>query len=687
MCVCSLKSTWRRHTLALLLLIAVGVAIYSNSLRGSFVFDDLPNIVNNPAVHAESLSPHVLLTAAFGSPLHGRPLANLSFALNYYWNGLDVTSYHVVNIVIHIANAMLVYAIALMLMRRTDQRSDHADLTLVLLALFAALVFVAHPVQTQSVTYIVQRMNSLAVLFYLAALLLYLKGRMRQDVVRRGACWAGALLAWLLALCCKENAATLPLLILLYEWYFHWIFNLGQLRRYALPLTAALLVFALVGLVYTGFQPWAQLQEGYLTRDFTLDQRLMTQPRVVVGYLGVLLLPLQSQLNLTPHVVTSTSLLQPLTTLPSLLLLTGLLGVAIWFARQWPLASFCVLWFFLHLAIESTIFPLEMAYQHRLYLPLVGVVILLAACVLRPAYDRSPSVTIAVAVVLISCLALGSYRRNQLFDNPLNVWSDVVQKSPGDYRAYYNRATWFAVLNEHQHAVDDYTACIRLREDHAVALANRAVSYQALEQPDFALQDFSQAIKLAPNNPSTHMNLANLLARQDRFDEAMAAYAEALRLEPEYAAAYFNRGIVRLRANQFIPAALDFTRAIEIDPTYVEAWYSRGLCAMQLRQTEGAVNDFSQAIQLRSDYLDAYIRRATVLGRMGQLFAARRDLGAAIKLSPRDPKLYNRRAVMYYSDQKYNEAWDDIRRCQELGGVPQKEFIRDLEAAAGRSGG
>jgi len=239
-------------------------------------------------------------------------------------------------------------------------------------SLFAALLFICHPIQTQSVTYIVQRMTSMAGMFYLLSFVLYIQGRLSPGYPRF-IYFGGMVLSYLLGVFSKENAAILPFFIALYEFYF---FQKGELtprnKKTVLGLVLSLLILGGIGFFIWG-QRYIQVTiEGYQTRTFTMAERVLTQSRIVLYYLTLLIYPYPSRLNLDYDFPISRSILDPPTTLISILIIAGLIGYSIWTAKKRPLLSFFILWYFGNLLIESSIFPLEMVFEHRLYLPSIG---------------------------------------------------------------------------------------------------------------------------------------------------------------------------------------------------------------------------------------------------------------------------------------------------------------------------
>jgi hypothetical protein len=342
-----------------------------NTFNSPFIFDDFQNILLNPHIRMTSITPEGI-AEAFKGPCMTRPLANLSFALNYYFGQYNVQGYHLVNIIIHILNGILLY----LLFKATlsisnsstfiDQRKteNHPPDYFPVIPFLAALLWLVHPLHTQSVTYIVQRMNSMAAMFYMLSLLLYIKGRMKQNSKtdrrdHKGATgnqrlyFAGCLLSGILAAGSKETVATLPFFIFLYEWYFFQDLNPAWAKRHFKWLGCAFILFAVMAAVF----------------DFTLNQRVLTQFRVVVYFISLLFYPNPGRLNLDYNFSLSDSLFDPIATLFSLCVIIGLVWLAVYTAKKNRLLSFGIFWFLGNLVIESSLIALEIIYEHRTYLP------------------------------------------------------------------------------------------------------------------------------------------------------------------------------------------------------------------------------------------------------------------------------------------------------------------------------
>jgi hypothetical protein len=372
-----------RHLIAIALIAGVALVAYSNTFHVPFHFDDRPNIIENPNVQVK-----IFTWDGLGRLIKNtytvsiRVFSYFTLALNYYFGGFNVFGYHLVNFFIHIASGIFLYWFLLLTFNLPSLREKYGPISYKV-ALFSSLIFIAHPIQTQSVTYIVQRMASMSGMFYLLSLVLYIKGRLSTGGPRVFY-FGGMVSSYLLGVFSKENVAILPLFICLYEFYFFQKFDLTPRGKNILfALIGALLVLGAFGFAILGKRYIDVTIESYQERPFTMLERVLTQSRVVLYYLTLLAFPHPSRLNLDYDFPISKTILDPPTTLISILIIAGLIGYSIWTAKKRPILSFCILWYFGNLVIESSIFPLEMVYEHRLYLPAVGPFVLFSLLVIR----------------------------------------------------------------------------------------------------------------------------------------------------------------------------------------------------------------------------------------------------------------------------------------------------------------
>lgn len=541
----------------LIVIVIVGFLTYSNSLFSPFLFDDYPNIVDNPDIKISDLSFNELDPIFNGSSVNRRPIAYLTFSLNYYFSGLNVLSYHVTNIVIHILTAIFTYIFIWLTYKNIFVDSGRIRG----LALLATLLWLVHPVQIQSVTYIVQRMNSLAAMFIMAALSFYVYARLySRNVSQKRVLFFVVLLCWLLGVGSKETAYILPMLIFIYE----VIILKTKIRRIHFLL---FLFFCAAGVaVYFRdiFSFWNSLHLDYHFRNFSMSERLMTETRVVIFYLSLIVLPLPSRLNLQHDFSVSHSLVDPITTGAAVILLIFFLLVAFFLRKKLQLVSFAIFWFLVGLLIESTLIPLELVFEHRLYLPSIGICMLTGYLAAVPKqYTRT---SCFVAVGLIAVLSLLTVQRNQSWQTKLSLTYDTVMKSPRLARAYGAYAQALFELGLYNESITALNEAVRLEPDNVDAYVMLGLVYEQLNKEQIAILFLIQALQKDPNNKKAYNNLGLLFYKSGDYQKAEDHLKRAVTLDPNYIQAWFNLALVYQRVTKSMQAESCLLKAHNLAP-------------------------------------------------------------------------------------------------------------------------
>ena len=560
-----MKPSWKSKVpaaAALAALLALIVLLYRPTLDGGWNFDDLSHIVNNPAIRLDSLSPSDLARATTG-PLKNRPLAYLSFALDYWRAGItpEARAFHVTNLCLHLAAVISAWFFLRALLAAPVFGLPWPRAA----ALLCTAVFGLHPVQFQSVAYVVQRMNLLAGLFTLVAAGLWLWGRSR-DGRRRAAGFAGAIIAAALGLLCKETTAALTLLIPALDLCLSGLDPREWLLRRKLWL-AALAAVALIGgaALFIG----GNALSGYARRDFTPSQRLLTQPRVILWYAGVWMFPAPARLSLEHDFPVSRSPFAPLDTLPAAAALLVLTAAALVYARRAPLLCLGWLWFVGGLALESSILPLEMVFEHRLYLPGIGLCLCAADLLRRVRPGRAHA---ALVLVLVGLVAASSFARARAWHSDLAVWRDAAAKAPAVSRPW----------------------------------ANLCAVYFSRGDPDRAVAACQVAARRNPRDANAWFNLGLVRNSQDEFEAADEAFSRAIAQKPEWAEAFYQRGRVRARLGR-PEAEADLARATSIAPADPVYWYQLAAVLLAQKKTDAGRQALAQARQ-NLNHADADLR-------------------------------------------------------------------------------
>jgi len=513
-----------------------------------------------------------------GKPRH-RLLPNISFAVNYYLGRYNVPGYHLVNILIHLIVGILLFFFIKTTLKILPGRTGISKNS-ILIPFFAALLWLVHPVNTEAVTYVCQRMTSMAAMFYILAMLLYVKGRLSirsRKKSKPAMFFVGCTISGLCAVASKENAATLPLFILLYEWFFFQdLKNIWTKKRIAWGLIAMVL-FSIIALAYLGENPVNRIMAGYTRRDFTLPQRVMTEFRVVIYYISLFLFPFPGRLTLEHDYPLSHSLIDPWTTILSLAAIICLLGLAIKMAKKDRLVSFCILWFFGNLVIESSVIGIEIIFEHRNYLPYMMFCLLFVLMVFRLVKNRP--VAIGLLCAITATASVWTFERNTCWQNELTFYQDCVNKAPGKLRPLNNLATTLAMQGRLKAAIPLFLKILETDPEYIKAynsLGNILVRQNKIEK---ALNYYIKALMIPPDKvsynitdlASVHFNLASVLLSRQMADEAVYHYKEGLKLDPNNAEAHFLIGKALMEQKKFAEAARQFKKALRLNPGLEDA--------------------------------------------------------------------------------------------------------------------
>ena len=601
---CSMCDTLPAIIISLLILIC-----YADTFDAAFQLDDKPGIVINQTLHIDNLSPATLRQTFFAKPSAEnqlyRPVANLTFALNWYIGGNNPAGYHLANIVLHCITSLILYLLVLRLLDTPVIRGRFDIDDTRFIAIFGTLLWALNPIQTQAVTYVVQRMAVLAALFYLLGIYFYVQIRLNQERHLRIISSIGCLLCYLLAVGSKENAIMLPVSLVLVEWVFITpSFGVVNKNR-DIPWMGIAIVLA-YGLLITAFAVSGRLNGivgGYDNRPFTMLQRMMTEARVVLWYLGLIFYPSPLRLSITHDLQMSSSLISPWTTLPAILLIASMTLAAIRRIRKNTLMGFCVLFFFLNHVVESTILPLEPIFEHRNYLPSCFLFFPVAAGVksMLDVYRQKKNILYLVLLagipLILILFGVGTHLRNDAWQTERTLWEDAIHKAPQSARPSINLAQILAKSGSPQHvdqALKLYTKSLSLRMDRndikAGVLGNMGGIYANYKQDvRSAIEFYQRSLEINPEYVQARFDLSVLLAMQGRWDAAIAEIDQII-AKGIIHENYFNlKALARLWKNQPDEALYLFKVALNIANIKTNSLVGTGasLCATgQHRQAE-----------------------------------------------------------------------------------------------------
>jgi Tfp pilus assembly protein PilF len=543
----------KKYFFTFVALLAALLIIYSNSFHGDWHFDDFSNIVNNPHTQVKSFSwPDIkYYVYDINQNRLWRPLPVLSFALNYKSGGMDVFGFHVVNFIIHYLTCVFLFLFIYNTLRLPRLKDQYENIAYPV-ALLATFFWALNPVWVTCVTYIVQRYTSMAGLFYIMSMYFYLKGRTSAHLSKRSypsiLFFILSITSGLAAMLSKENAAMLPVGILLFDLFLIQGVTNENIKKGVKISALPFLLILIIGFIYTdgfsNFLGFRDLSAGYKIRGFTMAQRLLTEPRVILFYLTLLFYPISSRLTFLYDFEVSRSVMQPWTTLPSILSILLIIGFAFYIARKRPLISFCIIFYFLNHIIEGSIFNLELIYDYRNYLPSMLLFIPFAEFIIYAidyfSYKKLIQIIVALGIAII-IFGLGdiTYSRNKIFSDDFLLWFDNIDKSPGLSRPHAMVGSIYCNYNEKEKGLKEYKKAMTLNNfgGSNVSLAlqeyNLGLLYFTEMQDDLAMDYFMKSSKTNPEHIPNYIYMAKIKLRQNKVKEAGQIIEDKFKKNPD----------------------------------------------------------------------------------------------------------------------------------------------------------
>jgi tetratricopeptide (TPR) repeat protein len=618
------------------LVVLLPLAAYLNSFGVPFVFDDLPAIVENPSIRRLSAVGEVLLpNQAGGVTTSGRPLVNLSFALNHAVSGYAVWSYHAANVVLHLAAALTFFC----LVRRTcllPTLRDRFGASAPSLATAAALLWAVHPLQTAAVTYVVQRAEALAAFFYLTTLYGFVRAvhppseaaALASDMPHRKA--RSRWLATSVAMCAagmasKEVMVSAPVIVLLFDRTFvSGSFKAAWRARSSYYVALGSTWLLLAGLVLsTGGRGGTA---GFGT-EMSSWNYLLTQSGAIVRYVGLSVWPQALVFDYGIGTVRHAAAV-----LPQLLVVTALLGATVYALVRKPALGFFGACFFAVLAPSSSIVPVitQTVAEHRMYLPLAVLAIGFAVWITR-ALGRHA--TIAVGCLSVA-FAVTTAARNRDYRSEIALWADTAEKYPVNARAHNNLGQALFRAGDIDAAVTRYRRALALQPRYPETHYNLGVALARQGHFASAIEHYETALRIEPDYPEALNNLGNALVQSGRVDEALHRYAEALRRRPNFAEAHNNWGNALLQSDRLAEARERFERALQLRPDYAEAHYNLGNTLAAAGDMVGALARYQAALTADARYAAAHVNAGNALLELKRPVEALAHYEAALAVDP-----------------------------------------------------
>jgi hypothetical protein len=512
---------------------------YRSATENSFHFDDRQNIEEVNAIHMSKFSMSGLVYAAQNSALSTRPLPSATFAVDWWRGSGRPAAFIQTNVVMHALAGIACFSLLAMIFRI----AGHGREASLLAGAIGAALWVAHPIQVQAVTYAVQRMTLMAALFVMLSMIAFLKARTGQRY--RLVWWVLCILCILGGAISKENAWMAPVFLLLLEFgvvrHGDSFFRKKKLDLVLLTMPVLVAIFVVVD-VASGTGPFSSFLNTYEHRDFTVWERLLTQPRVIAFHLSQVFWPLSERFSIAHDFVISTTMFQP----PSTVLVTAgavawvIGGVALLAVPRFRVAGFFVLFFPIALVPESSIIPLEMVFEHRMYLPSIALAGLLGySCLMLMGRGTNwqRGIGITSVLVVVALLALATDTTVARWKDDLTLWTHALGHAPNDARVHDNLSQ----------------------------------AYREADRMTEALSHARRAVELDPTMVTGAHNLGRLLHASGERREAYAMFMRALELLPGYGPAHFSLGVMYVEAGLLDEARAEFLSALAYNPSHAQA--------------------------------------------------------------------------------------------------------------------
>jgi protein O-mannosyl-transferase len=533
----------KKYVSAFILLFVFLVLVYSNSFDCSWHFDDYINIVGNSSIQITDLSWQSIqkgLYGVFDAERWQRPVSYFTFAINYYFGGFDLLGYHIVNLSIHCLTAFFLFlfvyhTLNLPLIRDQYEKNAYS------IALLSALLWAINPVQVSAVTYIVQRMASMVALFYIMAMFFYLKGRTSEIAWKRMLFFVLSFFFGALAVGTKENAAMLPISIFLFDLLLIRGITMENIKR-ALPygITAAI-AFVAIGLLYIG--DLSTINSDYQIRPFTMFERILTQPRVLVFYMSLLIYPLTSRMMLIHDIDYSKSFIEPWTTMPAIMIIILIIAAALWIVRKSPLIAYCIFFFFLNHLIEGSFIALELVFEHRNYLPSMFFFLPIGIIMINGLqyFSQKKFIFSILVIAMISLMIIQGvtvYIQNNIYKDEISLWTDNRDKAPRLHVVQQSLAASYFLAGRFDEAFNEATLALASYE--AANLTRKSKTHGMLGEYYFlkgdeegALTHYKESLRFDPTFHTGYRRIAEIMVRINRLQEAEQQIRKGLSVKPD----------------------------------------------------------------------------------------------------------------------------------------------------------
>ena len=674
-----------------LVLVAVIGLAYGNTFLNAFHFDDIPSILEKPWIRGLDKIPQFLFS------FFQRPLVILSFNINYAFSEFSVWSYHLFNIIFHVLATLLVYQLAHRVLDYLKEFSPQKGFAF--FPFYVAMIFALHPLNTQSVTYISSRSSLLVTVFYLGSLILFFKGfKTWKETGRKG--WGhflGSGICFLLGGFSKETIVTLPAMLFLFHFYF-----ISRETPKAWIATNAKWIF-LLAIPLLAFVGYKQLAAGGLLSASSAYLQpgtwFLTQTSVVpFEYFRKMLFPFNMNIDIDFPILSDW--LQSESWLGMVVL--GLF--IIFWVRISSHSSetdsleagrrcvgFGMAWILLTLLPTSSFIPLlDVAVEHRTYLPVVGFVFMFAGgfgCVRTWCKEVSPRFSFpatklvnSCAVLILLCFSIGVIIRNGDWKDEVILWTDAKKKSPNLVRPYNNVGEAYDKLGKYDEAIVEFEGALKIEPNYFFGLNNLGNIYGKQRKLPQAIGYFQRALEQKPDYSPAHYNLARAFHLTGKRQEAAESYRKAIKSNPYFEQAFYNLAYLAMELSLFDEAIQNFKKFLAMQPNHSKAHFGLGNGLMMKGHLDLALAEYRKSAQLDPQFAFPYLNMANIQMQTKNIPAAIENFEKALSINPTMPAVHLSLGMVYHQFHGNKEkALGHLKESLHLApDQPRAKFIRSL---------
>jgi len=664
-------------------ILVITLLVYLPVSRAGFVWDDKSYIIDNPLIH--SIDPGNIFSSYVMGNYH--PFTMLAFSIQFQLFGLNETGYHVINLLLHLANVLLVYYSIFLLCNKKH------------VAMVAALLFGIHPLHTESVTWISGLKDLLYTTFFLGAYIFYLK----YLAEKQNRYYWIALLLFLFSLLSKAMAASLPVLLLLTDYFKERKVKLKTFVE-KIPFLSLAIIFGVVAILAQQSSEGIQDQGSYL-----FFQRIIFACYGYLTYLWKLLVPVYQSAYYPYPIKSGEDLAAQFYIYP--LLLLALVAFVIYSLRFTRKIFYGIGFFTVTVFLVLQLLPVGdavMADRYS-YVSSIGIFYLAGEGFNWIWNNKGKTIALALLIPFVIFFSVSAYLRNNVWKNGITLWTDVIRKFPDAEIAYNSRGGAYLLAKKYDEALADLNKVIQFKPDNAEALNIRAVIYSNKKRMQEALNDLNKAIMSDPDYADAYNNRGLLLMDLARYGEALNEFNRAIQLRPSYAEAFYNRGLLFMTEKKYEQALKDYDKALELKPGYAEAiinrgmisnsetssekdlidynkaieadpknpllYYSRGIVLTSLNKNREAISDFNRSIELKADNAIAYVKRGDVFLKEKDTSSALNDYSKAIQLAPQLAEGYIGRGNISRDRNKSDLALADYNKAIALDAASANSYF------------